>query len=180
MQQNTLPRMAMLLVAVSLLFAYCKKGDQGPEGPAGPEGPQGPPGTANVIYSGWQDVTFAPDKNQNGDTIGYEIEIPAPKLTSSIINNGEMKVYINAGSAASPVVYPLPYVDVYFGGNIDVAFLVGKIALYANFDASTYTENNVKYQQYRYILIPGGTQARIAQPDWTDYNKVKAFYNLPD
>jgi hypothetical protein len=41
--------------------------------------------------------------------------------------------------------------------------------------------NGVKYQQYRYILIPGGAEARKAAGiDWNDYKQVKAYLHLKD
>ena len=57
------------VIAITLIFTQCQKGDTGPAGPAGPAGPTGPTGpagangakgdtgTANVIYSAWLDVT---------------------------------------------------------------------------------------------------------------------------
>src|SRR6266566_2913456 len=60
----------LLLVAITLLFTSCKKGDPGaagapgatgqtgPTGPTGVQGPKGDTGTANVIYSAWLNVTY--------------------------------------------------------------------------------------------------------------------------
>src|SRR5215207_3107608 len=103
--------LAGFLLAVVLIFAYCSKdgeagpqGAAGPQGPAGPAGPTGgtgtagPAGTANVIYSNWTDTTrWRPDTVMVGsvvvDTLGYFATISAPKLTASILNTGEIKVY---------------------------------------------------------------------------------------
>lgn len=175
------------LAAVSLFFVSCSKGDAGPEGPEGPAGPQGPQGTpgpagtANVIYSNWLDVTFTEDEDDQGNPTGtYYAEINAAKLTNEILSRGDMKVYINLGSAAEPYIAPLPMSDPFYDVHCSAEFLLQKIFLYADTDLSTVTEQGVKYLQFRYILIPGGTGARVAQPDWKDYNKVKEFYGLPD
>jgi len=186
----------MPLLAIALLIASCKKGDTGPAGPpgangatgatgpTGPQGPQGDPGTANVIYSEWLDVTYTADTVHNGatiDTLGFYADINATKLDSTILANGEMKVYFNFGSAAQPDVVPLPYLDIYSGINITVDFGVQDIFLYSNANASSVTQNGIKLGQYRYILIPGGETARsLKRPDWKDYNAVKAFYGMKD
>ncbi|MDQ6845768.1 MAG: collagen-like protein, partial [Bacteroidota bacterium] len=118
----------MLLFLITIVFANCKKGDTGPAGPAGangangatgptgPQGPKGDTGTANVIYSPWLDVAFLADTVHNGtiiDTLGYYAHIAAAKLDTNILARGEMKVYLNLGSAATPHVVPLPYFDIY-------------------------------------------------------------------
>ena len=103
-----------LLFTVILVFAGCAKdgetGPQGPAGPAGPtgstgtQGPKGDVGTANVIYSPWLDVTYEAIPDQTtGDPIAWVAEIPAPKLTADILLKGEIKVYLNAGTAASAI-----------------------------------------------------------------------------
>ncbi len=183
MQQKYALRMAAVLVALSFLLVRCSKGGEGPTGPAGPPGATGAPGptgTANVIFSPWLDVTYTVDKAQNGDTLGFFANITAQKLSADILNGGEMKVYFNYGSTAQPDVAPMPITDPFFGLFTTVDFFVQRIYIYSSFDAGTFTQSGNKFQQHRYILIPGGTGARVAQPDWNDYNKVKAFYNLPD
>lgn len=187
------------LLAVTLLFANCKKGDTGPAGPAGPtgangaagpQGPQGDPGTANVIYSAWLDVAFIADTVHNGatvDTVGYHADIIPTKLDSAMLANGEMKVYFNFGSASDPDIVPLPFIFPIDNGTsgtafLNVDFLLQDIYLSSNLNLSTITQNGVKFGQYRYILIPGSvvTTRTVRPPDWKDYNAVKAFYGLKD
>lgn len=181
-----------VLVATTLLFSACSKegpvgpaGTTGPQGPAGPQGPKGDTGTANVIYSDWLNVTYTPDTTHNGnvvDTVSYTAEIAAPLLTSDILSKGEIKVYLNIGSADAPTVVPLP-LDPAFGTVITPLFGIGKITLISLTDASTQTTANGTSLQYRYILIPGGTAAggttgRMAKVNWDDYNQVKTFLDL--
>jgi hypothetical protein len=200
-----------LLIVMILFFASCTKegpagpaGATGPAGPAGPTGAQGPKGdtgTANVIYSGWLDVSYLPDTVQTPvgsaiqiDTIGYYADITAPKLTNTILNTGEIKVYVNFGSSAQPVVNPLPHLynftlDYQLYGlpwpvvfTISPTFVAQRIALYSDFfDPSTVTSNGQKVRQVRYILIPGGTPSgRYAKINWDNYDEVKAYLNLKD
>ena len=127
-----------LLLAVIVVFTYCsKEGDAGPQGPAGPagptgqtgpQGPQGPAGTANVVYSNWIDVTFTPQVPAPGDTTGWAATINAPKLVDSILNKGDIKVYVNFGSSADPAVFALP-ISSDLGFAVIPYYEVGKINL---------------------------------------------------
>ncbi len=183
-------KILLLLFLITIVFANCKKGDTGPAGPAGAagptggagaQGPKGDTGTANVIYSQWLDVPFLPDTVHNGtaiDTLGFFATVTAPKLDSLMLSKGEIKVYINLGSLANPFVAPLPYFDVYSGVSISPTFSVKIIRMYADADASTVTQNNVKFLQYRYILIPGSVGGVMKQTNWNDYNQVKAALGL--
>ncbi len=185
----------MLLFLITIVFANCEKGDKGDPGAAGatgatggngatgPQGPKGDSGTANVIYSPWLDVAFLPDTLHNGsviDTLGFYTDIVAPKLDSSIVAGGEMKVYMNLGSASNPFVVPLPYLDIYSGISLSPTFSVQDIFIYSNADASTVTQNGMKYLQFRYILIPGGVNGIPKQTDWSNYNQVKTSLGISD
>jgi len=120
---------------------------------------------------------------QNGavlDTIGFYFDAAVPKLTNAILTSGDIRVYLNLGTAAVPGIVPLPYFDPYFGISINPTYSVNLIDLYSNLNVSTYTNTaGVKQQQWRYILIPGGKPARSAI-DWNNYAEVKKYLNLPD
>jgi hypothetical protein len=186
------------LVLITFIFTQCQKGDVGPAGPAGPTGPagasgstgpKGDTGTANVIYSPWLDVTYQgldTVHNNDGtiDTVLWGASITANKLTQAILDKGEIKVYFNWGTQANPDIAPLPILDPFFTGVIiNPEFLVQKIDLYANLNASTFTnQQGQKQLQYRYILIPGSVAGRLSKPavDWNNYNAVKAYLGLTD
>lgn len=162
------------------------KGDKGDTGAGGPGGSKGDPGTANVIYSDWLDVAYKPDTVHRAggtiDTLGYYAIITAPKLTTSILNSGELKVYVNQNSAADPVITSLPYTDLRSGLYISYVAYQQAIQLESNGDISTVQNNaGVKLRQYRYILIPGGVAARKTNAvNWNNYNEVKAYLGLKD
>jgi hypothetical protein len=172
------------MLAISLTVGACKKGDPGPQGEKGDKGDtgatgangatgtKGDPGTANVLYSGWLDVTFtAPSSG------GFVALIQAPKLTESLLSTGEIKVYINLGSAADKAVTALPFRS----GNAEIipVFSPGVIELDANVNASTFVDQGVKFLQYRYVLIPGGASVRRSV-NWNNYEEVKAYLGLKD
>lgn len=187
-----------LLLALTIFFTSCtKEGPAGATGPAGPVGPAGPAGaagaagvpgapgatgTANVIYSAWLDVTYAP---ANADSSAWIAQIAAPQLVDSILNKGEVKVYLNAGkdSTTKNLIVPLPVYDPFIvRAIVNVYLSTQKITLVATDDVGTFTLQGAKYYQYRYILIPGGKAAgRYARGiDWNNYAEVKKYLNLKD
>jgi len=186
--------LAIVLFAAIFIVA-CKKGDTGPAGPAGPAGaagaagaagPKGDSATANVTYSPWTDISFTMVTSPNAsqptgfDTLGYTYKWFVPKLTSDILTKGSVHVYWNVGSAASPDVFTLPFFDVLLFGNgfsIEPYFAADTIYLTANFDASSVTDAGVKYQQFRYVLIPGTIPAST---NVKDYNAIKNYFKMPD
>ncbi|SDG72695.1 collagen-like triple helix repeat-containing protein [Chitinophaga filiformis] len=188
---------ALLLCGICLFGACGKdgaagpKGDTGATGPAGPAGPKGADGedaTSGIIYSDWLDVEYEAvtedtDTDGNGklDTIFFGAHIEAEKLTDEILSTGDIKVFINTYSEAEKDIAPLPYTNPFSGASINASYSLKLITLIANGPFNTVTDNGVKYQQYRYVLIPGGTEARKAAGiDWNDYKQVKAYLHLKD
>ena len=175
-----------LLFTVIFVFAGCAKdGDTGPQGPAGPAGPAGPTGTqgpkgdvgtANVIYSPWLDVTFQESTANPGNFLA---QINAATLTNDIITKGEMKVYLNIGTAGDPSVLALP-----ISGDLGFAvipfFEIGAITLLSDIDAGTEGTGAEKSFQYRYVFIPGMVPGRRATIDWNNYQEVKKHLGLTD
>ncbi|MGC4037923.1 MAG: hypothetical protein QM764_18315 [Chitinophagaceae bacterium] len=164
-----------LVCATIMIFVACKKGDTGPAGPAGTTGATGatgaagPAGTANVIYSDWTDtLTYYLTTATTTDTIFGDLSVP--KLTADILNSGDIKVYVNLGSADDPLVVPLPYTGG-DGGYILTYFFTGGIEIESNL--------NIDGIPIRYVLIPGGTAARTyKQINWNNYAEVKAYLGL--
>jgi hypothetical protein len=189
MKHSFLRCTSVLVLSAALFFTACKKGDAGPAGETGAPGPTGATGatgstgktgTANVIYSAWMDVPFTAV-----DTF-FQATITAPKIVDSIIQKGEVKVYWNVNTAASPTIVSLPFADrgLLFGvADLIVTPLVkvGNIYLLANYDVSSFTPPNTsdKVWQYRYIIVPGGVTARSAV-NWNDYKQVQQYLGLKD
>lgn len=184
MKRRNLISPLVLLSGLLLVMFMTSCGKDGSPGPAGPAGPKGDTGSGTVIYSDWLDVPFAPDTIHTSggsiDTIGYYAIIDAPKLTKELLSTADVKVYINTDDVSDPLIYPLPYYAA-SGIYIDVKAYTQKIELYSNADVSTVSANGKKYQQYRYMIVPGNTQARSAAAvNWSDYAEVKAYLGLKD
>ena len=173
------------MLAITLFFTACKKGDTGPQGEPGAQGQkgdkgdkgdkgsQGDKGTANVLFSPWLDLTFTLDQQANV----FFTQINEPKLTDSVLSMGEVKVYVNTNTAAEKVVTPLPFVSSSL--IIRPFFIPGMIEINSNADVSTETVNGEKVLQYRYVLIPGGAALRRGI-DWNNYEQVKKEFGLAD
>ncbi|HWK01997.1 MAG TPA: hypothetical protein VNS58_00100 [Puia sp.] len=169
---------SLLLFSVSLLLAACSKSKDGATGPAGAAGTNGTPGTANVIYSGWLDVTY----NLNTTDSLYDGTIQTPALADSILQKGDVKVFVNFGTAAAPSIVPLPYSQLTSSGLlfINISFGEQKISLVSDADASTYVNSGSKQLQYRWVVIPGGVASARSGIDWKNYAQVKSYLGIPD
>lgn len=196
MRKKFLAKPLALALVVALFFSYCGKdgatgpagpsGPAGPAGPAGGQGPQGPKGdtgVANVIYSAWLDVAYQPAAIDSSsipfDTLAYGAVIPAPKLTNDILNRGEIKVYINWGTAAQQEIEALPIADVFFNIFINASFTLNQIVLLADRNYGTGTTAQGKPRQYRYILIPGVVPGqKKPNVNWNNYDEVKEYLGL--
>lgn len=176
-------------LAIALTLTACKKGDPGPQGEKGDkgdkgengtqgqQGTKGDPGTANVLYSDWLDLGFQLDQPSGI----YFAQIQEAKLTDNFLSTGEVKVYINFGTATDKLVSVLPYRS----GNAQITpfFADGLIELDATANASTVTDptTGAKFRQYRYVLIPGGAHVRAEKKiNWDNYEEVKAYLGLKD
>jgi hypothetical protein len=162
---------------LSTTNSACKKGDKGDKGDTG---------TANVQFSNWFDVTFAPAKNTNGDTVAWTATVNAPAITKTVLDSGTVKLYVNAGTATNPAIFPVPFTDIYaLSGvqNLNVYYTVGKINMYASEDASTFTSSGNKSWQYRYVVIPGskniGGRASTNSAANVDYDEITGRYGIP-
>ncbi|SEM57177.1 hypothetical protein SAMN04488505_10574 [Chitinophaga rupis] len=137
-----------------------------------------------MIYSEWLDVPFKPNTIHTAgggiDTIGYFADIGVPKLTPTLVNTADVKLYINSKDASDPVIYPLPY-NAPSGLYIQFSAYAQGISLYSNGDLGTVTTNGKKYQQFRYMIVPGNTQGRLAASiNWSDYAAAKVYLGLKD
>lgn len=184
-------RLAVVLPLFFFVFLIsCGKdgatGPSGPEGPAGPAGPGGENGSGSVIYSEWLDLAYNADTIHTAgggiDTIGYYATIDAPKLSLEMLNTADVKVYINVNDTTDPTIYSLPYYSPFSGISIMATAYTQKIDLYSNADVGTVLGNDGrKYQQYRYMIVPGNVPATSnASVNWSDYKAVKSYLGLKD
>jgi hypothetical protein len=178
-----------------------KDGNPGTDGKAGAAGGQGvagaagATGTANVIYGNWvnQNNTeywyklsgslpksnFAYSSNEN---YGWGSNFAAP-ITQDILDKGLIYVYAKYEKMyEDKKVYLLP-TTILTLNRMEAYTGLNRIYL-----ANIFPTSNVGsvYQpafypsQFRYVIIPGSINGRKPAIDFSDYNAVKAYYNLKD
>ncbi len=141
-----------------------EQGEQGPQGPPGEQGEQGEqgvPGTANVMYTDWVsfDVSGWNQVTEFG-RVTQLYEIQEENISNDIINRGVVLVYIRFGGSTAPRLLPVTgYVTTTTKEqHIWHRLSAGKIILvFHNLNDTTNPGTFGSGNQYRYIIIPGGT-----------------------
>jgi hypothetical protein len=172
----------VIAVLVIGSFSAC----EGPEGPAGEKGDtgangspgsKGDPGTANVIYSPWKAAGTWTKTTVYG-LEKYYIDIPAPGVSESVINQGYVQVYVRLQTDQFNV-YPLPYTNKssFTEELLTSSFKLGTVRVWSY--AVVPPINPSTTNEYRYVIIPGGQAGRFSSEKLT-YEQAKELYNLPD
>lgn len=152
------------------------KGDPGTNGEQGAKGDKGDTGTANVIYSGW----FAPAVGewQKLSDINYTYTINEQRITQDIVDRGVVLVYSRQGAGSASYLLPLTLTTSSSISNYNVGMSFEKVII--NFlellEPSGKPANNL---QFRYVIIPGGIQAR-ANLDYTNFDAVAHAFRIPE
>jgi len=143
-----------LIASVSLLFSCAKDGKDGLPGPAGPAG------NANV-----QSQTFVVN---TWDWSSNSVLLYDPNITQAIVNKGAVQVYVQ-GDPGVWVALPL---------TISGSYIVYDYQL--NYVRITTDSQPPTQQTFKVVAI--ASSARLANPnvDYTNYEEVKATFNLKD
>ncbi|WP_293691678.1 collagen-like protein, partial [Spirosoma sp. 48-14] len=156
-----------LLMAVCILQTACKgpQGEVGPAGPTGASGAAGPAGNANVIQ-----ITYG-SKTHSGSELSYDLV----GITASQINNAAYFTYVTSNG----VIYSLPGATSGGDKTYKAAINPSTLKLYINRVVGSGSET---FTVTRLLVIPASDlkNGRKAAVDYSDYNAVKAYYNLPD
>lgn len=161
----------LLLVLLIVSFASCSSedgtdglngtdgldGTNGLDGTDGADGAQGNNGTANVIYSDWIDVDYLLDGalESNLQGLGTFTESELNRDTDVVLVYGQRDT-----ESAADGVYALPYIlasqDEYYSFMLaDASSITTSLRATVNtLDGGTNLFNF--FQQYRYVIIPGG------------------------
>jgi hypothetical protein len=148
----------LIVVALILFGASCKKGDTGPAGAAGPAG------TANVLYSAW----FTPP-SWTKDTVfgiwGYKYSKSFAEITQAVVDSGTVLTFgrltgYNASIWAANTVAPLPINLTYIQGTTmtdtwTAKSTVGSVQIRFVNDKNYWTSIATSHS-FRVIIIPGG------------------------
>jgi hypothetical protein len=161
-------------------------GPQGEQGEPGPQGPQGEEGTANVIYSDW--ITFSSEEwSEPHSFFGQtrrDYEVDVDEMSEEIIYEGTVMVYVRFSPIPDKIM-PLPLIGPITTGSEDQSLgfelSPGSLNMFIHNlisrdeDPGVITDGN----EFRYIIIPGGTQAAKSHPlDYDDYDAVVRYYGI--
>ena len=191
MSERTQRSLFAILILTVLTTLSCEGpegplGPQGEQGPEGPQGPQGEPGTTNVIYSEWLDA----DWNYIDDSQRKVMRIPIDQIEYfALRDNSLVMVYVtNFGDSS---IYPLPgsarwdeeeiLYSFRFGDNQDPQ--EGILISVESLDETDLREIEYSAEdgtRFRYVLIPGGQQAKLPADFFKDYHAVAEYYNLDE
>lgn len=154
------------------------------------EGPVGPPGNANVfslnfIFS-YNDASF------NGPVASQQYDVPS--ITPSVVDNGAVVLYYRFAGTWTALPYTLsveapddpPRVDytATFGYAYDDAFL--EVFVEASSEDEVVLDELGSTDLFsgpidmKAVVIDGFSIGKNSEVDWTDYEAVKAYYNLDD
>lgn len=161
-------------------------GEMGPTGPEGPAGEPGESGVADVFSSDW----FVADWDAIDDPALKLLKKNEPHFTSDYLGSHVLLVYRKYEATGMLRVDLLPQYILRTDGTIAVKFagytsfnsIYISVESYGfDLDPIHYGENNT----FKYILIPESEApdpgGKISPPvDYTDYESVKAYYNIPD
>lgn len=159
-------------------------GPQGEQGPEGPQGPQGPPGTANVFYSEWTsfDVDNWSDPISRFGITQREYPVNEDKVDQSVIEQGFVLVYIQFANTA-PSVDPLPYIGSVTKSEpqlLSFKLQTGLIIIW--FQDMDGVSDPGRFggtpNIYRYVVVPGGSPAKVNWPDFDDYYATMEYFGI--
>lgn len=189
MKTRTNHNYLFLLTALALLVGITGTGCEGPAGPQGPQGiqgeqgppgnqgPQGEEGNANVIYSEWMAIDW---NIHNTDTLKV-MGMSEPRINDdNFLDNGVTLVYLKVDYPDNTVIYSVPYLGESFIINMSVQSASEMIFLLHQSTNHAVPLPNLLEFQVRYILIPGGTPAKLPADFFDNYNAVKEYYDIPD
>lgn len=173
----------LLLGALCIVQLSCKgpQGEVGPAGAAGPAGATGPAGVsgvtgnANVIQ-----FTYAPRSFSN--TAGLITTLSLPNTTTQVAASSAFFVYLGFVNGANPINWHAIPGNIPDGGSFRTWLYnatTPQVAIQRETLAAT--TGSILFTP-RVVMIPANDlrNGRKAALDFTSYNEVKAFYNLPD
>jgi hypothetical protein len=164
-------KLLLFATIISVILSACK-GDKGDTGPAGSNGAQGPQGNANVTT-----VTVT-TSNWILSGVAWYTTINVSSITQSIVDNGIVMVYMDAGGAwlALPVTiipsssYSSTYRYYHYLGAVEVD----------KEDTDLTTPANPGTKTFKIAVIAGSIARDNPNVNWDNYSEVKATFNLQD
>ena len=188
---NTMKIAGFCSIALLAFATSCTgpQGDVGPQGPQGQQGPKGDPGTSSgtAFYStNWVPVTkqsFITNytKPDRYSTLGLQGGVIQTYLTQKTMDGGIVMLY-NRTASNKTFVNAVPW-DTYFNdAHVTYSFAMepGLISAFVSFSKDVDVNQFFTDEEFRAVIIPPATGARLGHVNWKDYNEVKKVLNLQD
>lgn len=166
--KTTRTLIVMAAFAGSIMLNSCAK-----DGAVGPAGPAGTNGNANV-----QSSTFTVS-NWTYSAPSYYSDISWGALTTDIINNGAVLVYVSTGTSVWSQLPLTLYTYSTYSSSLEVVSSTGNIRILWT-DSDLTQPNNPGANTFKVVAI--AASQRLANPNinYDDYNQVKAAFHLKD
>lgn len=181
------------LILFSFLILTACKGPAGEAGPIGPQGLTGDKGATgdlskfNVIATEWyafKDTDFI--KAYDTKTSMSKVTLSGNKLnqlTDNIIKDALILVY-NRVTDTPDNIYPLPFTiqapeysyQILYGFEVKPK----QVDCFVKFTKNILPEEYFIGEEFRVVIIPGPSGARLKNIDLKDYAAVKKAFNLQD
>ena len=173
----------MTVMAVAFM-ASCR----GPMGPQGPAGPAGNDGNANVASS---TLTINSSDWQWVNDCQWMVEIDCPAINNNVYNHGAVLVYMDIDGAWSQVPLTYYYQDlvdnedgtqeiINCAASIEVATLNdGGVRLFWT-ESDFFGGYRPETHDFKIVAIEASVYDNRSDVDYSDYNAVKAAFQLAD
>ena len=173
-----------------------EQGEQGPQGPEGPQGeqgeqglqglqgPQGPAGedgedgNANVMYSEWMDFVW----NESDFARNKSMRVVDANFSENYYG-GAVLFYMKYNNGRT---FPFPHYIYRSTGELQLrkdALTLGAsgeaLIVFVKY-GEDFVASDYENTQFRYIIIPGSVELSKSTLDYSDYEAVKAHYNIKD
>ena len=166
----------MGIIAATLLFTGCKKGDKGDTGPQGQPGPAAQVQTFSVSTA-WAHMGTV---GQVGD--GYSQIINCSAITSSVMSSGTILVYFS--TSPSNICVAMPYSEpkgtytrlwnyAYYSGQFEIDMQDSDM-----YTTEPFSQYGVLY--FKVVIISAFRKANNPNINWSSYTDVKKAFNLKD
>lgn len=151
-------------------------------GPQGPIGPAGPGGNANVASS---TVTVYPNDWYWDNNTSWRVDLEYNAITSQIHNQGAVLVYMNQQNTWRQLPLTFYYSQVnngqehFYSSSLEVSSYVGGVSVF-------WTENDMvndfrpEQHDFKIVVIGGGLYKSRSDIDYSNYEAVKAAFQLAD
>lgn len=173
--KHTLKFITILLL--SLLINSCQKSTAGPKGDTGATGAQGPAGTPGTAGNANLQVQTFTTTSSSWTSYNWPYEyietvLTVPAITSTVVLNGDVRVYVLESASSSWIAMPYSFLAYQY----TYKYKAGQVIInYTMYNGNTPV--NPGAQQFKVVVIPPALIKKYPNVNWNDLNEVNKFFN---